>query len=430
MSGDPIRFILAPLSLFISSAGAEPTRDVMGPAKDPDRAAEAVDSVPRGFDYTACGKMERNGPLTCEATYLSKLPPSSFSRTPPLLSPDGRSVAAYDFVEGLWLTEVAETAKVHIAGRYGIAGLGLAYDAVTFAWHAGGRKLFALRRTTDSHGFATSSLETVLFGLDGKIRPLPTLVHEAGPLDGIAWVGNAGMAIAEFGAKGEFHRPPREDPAPTLAIVDAMHGRVLQAIPYPPVDERGFLPRVMKFAVRQAADGGVHAALRLGNIGWFEWRQGHPLRPIVLGGERDSVAHVAITPDGSSLLIARALSASGFICEHNPNCPPPTPQTGVVAELQSLASGEVLWRLTGTATTFSNPDPPAISPSGRYALITLPRKAFTAGASTALISMEDGHILQTVTNPWSSECAMGFTRDGRRAWVSGGGNIYVFRLKP
>lgn len=428
MSRYPSRFILPPLALFVSTAGAEPTLDPTGRANAHDRSADAIVPIPRGFDYTACGKIDRSGPLACEAAFLSKLPPSSFSRTPPLLSPDGRSVAAYDFVEGLWLSEVAETATVHLAGRYGIAGLGLDTDAVTFAWHAGGRKLFALRRKTDSHGFATSSLEAVLFGLDGKVRPLPPLVHAAGPLDGIAWAGHAGMAIAEFGTKGEYDRPPREDPAPTLAIVDAMHGRVLQAIPFPPVDERGFLPRVSKHAVRQTTDGGVHAVLRLGNVGWFEWKQGRPLRSIAVSSGRDDVAELAITPDGSGLLVARALSANGVICEHNPNCPPPEPRTGAITELISLATGAVIWSLNGTATTFSNPDRPVISPDGRYALITLPYQSGSGGARTALISMRDGQILQTIMNPWSS-CAMGFTPDGRRAWVSGGSNIYVFRLK-
>jgi len=421
--------VFASLVICSSPAVAEPPREGLRAAAEAEGDADDGAPEPRSYDNRTCGTIKGSGPLTCEAAYLGRLSQMRFGGTPPLLSPDGRSIASYNVIEGLFLARLADRASVQAAGRYGIAGLGFLHDASTLAWHEKSRALLSVQRTTNSNGFATSALEPVLYGLDGKVRSLPILAHAAGPLDGIGWVGNAGMAIAEFGTKGEFYKPPREDLAPTLAIVDAMHGRVLQAIPLPPVDERGFLPRVRKLAVRQASDGSVHAVLRLGNLGWFEWRQGQPLRPIALGGEPDSVAEAAIMPDGSAVLIARALSASGIICEHNPNCPQPEPRTGAIAELQSLSTGEVLWRLDGTATTFSQPDPPAISPDGRYALISLPRQANGAGASTALISMRDGHILQTIINPWSSGCAMGFTPDGRRAWVSGGGNIYVFRLK-
>ncbi|WP_421855037.1 YncE family protein [Novosphingobium sp.] len=421
--------VLVSLVICASTAVAETPREGLRAAAKAEGDADDGAPAPRSYDNRACGTIKGGGPLTCEAAYLGRLPPTSYTRTPPLLSPDGRSIAAYDGIEGLSLARLVDRASVQVASRYGIAAIGFLDNASTLAWLENSRELLSVRQKTDSHGFATSPLEPVRYRLDGKARSLPTLVHAAGPLDGIAWVGHAGMAIAEFGTKGEYYRPPREDPAPTLAIVDAIHGRVLQAIPFPPKDERGFLQRVMKLVVRQTTDGDVHAVLRLGNIGWFEWKQGQPLRPIALGGEPDVVAEAAIMPDGSALLIARALSANGPICEHNPECPPPAPQTGVVAELKSLSTGAVQWRITGTATAFSNPDPPAISPDGRYALITLPRLAGSGGANTALISMEDGRILQTIRNPWSSACAMGFTPDGRRAWVSGDGNIYVLRLK-
>src|SRR3546814_20979345 len=47
------------------------------------------------------------------------------------------------------------------------------------------------------------------------------------------WVGNSGLALAEFGTKGNYYRPEHDDPTPTLGIVDGRRGKVLQTVPMP-----------------------------------------------------------------------------------------------------------------------------------------------------------------------------------------------------
>jgi hypothetical protein len=108
----------------------------------------------------------------------------------------------------------------------------------------------------------------------------------------------------------------------------------------------------------------------------------------------------------------RGLSATGWICEHNPNCPPPEPQSGPIAELRDLTDGHLIWAITGTANQFSNDLDPAISPDGRSALISMPYDR--DGRKTALVSMADGRVVQEMPIAGIA----GFSQDGRSAWIN------------
>jgi hypothetical protein len=42
--------------------------------------------------------------------------------------------------------------------------------------------------------------------------------------------------------------------------------------------------------------------------------------------------------------------------------------------------------------------------------------------------MVNGDVIQEIPKPWTSECSMGFSEDGKTAWVSGGPWIAVYKL--
>jgi hypothetical protein len=121
------------------------------------------------------------------------------------------------------------------------------------------------------------------------------------------------------------------------------------------------------------------------------------------------------------------LSATGTICELNPKCPPPTPQSGPIAELRDIETGKLIWSINGTAKTFSGTNVPAISPDGRLALISMPQREGPY-ATTALVDMISGKVLQEVPNPWNTECTTSFSPDGKTVWLSGGSRIVTYRL--
>jgi hypothetical protein len=123
----------------------------------------------------------------------------------------------------------------------------------------------------------------------------------------------------------------------------------------------------------------------------------------------------------------RGLSAKGIICEHNPKCPLPIPSSGVIAELREIRSGKVIWSVTGTAPMFSNDGMPAISPNGRYALISMPTSY--QGETAALIEMASGKILHRIPSSGAFHSRFGFSSDSRSAWVSGYSRLAEYRIR-
>jgi hypothetical protein len=119
-----------------------------------------------------------------------------------------------------------------------------------------------------------------------------------------------------------------------------------------------------------------------------------------------------------------------MICERNPNCPPPTPSTGPLAELYDVASGDVIWSITETAETFSNDVPPVISPDGRYALISMPRKNQEQmfAHTIALVEMNSGKVLQEIPSWAPYQTLTGFSNDSRDAWISNGRRLATYNI--
>jgi hypothetical protein len=380
---------------------------------------------------SGCGENERQiissakpigrGPLSLSQVYCLSIPSTNFPRSAPQPSVDLRNFFVFDSINGLTFVKGgSKTSTARFQGR--ISGL---QGNAPFEWLQTSPAVLGVKQNTAKpSGFALGPIQPYLFHLNGTARQLPTIVNSAGPLDELYWMGGAGMAIAAFGTKGFLYKPEHEDPKPTLAFVDAVKGKVLQTAAIASIP--GLPPKSRIGAISKSvnAKGEFTALIGLLSNSWVVWTQGKVPRALNLGAKY--VQQFAVTPSGRDVLMMKNLSATGVICELNPNCPPPKPQTGSIAELRSLSTGNIIWSLKGTAKEFSGSDVPVISPDGRYALISLPRER--QRSTTALISMTSGEILQQIPRPWTSGCAAGFSRDGRKAWISGGTTVYIFDI--
>ena len=377
-------------------------------------------------DPTDAARPIGSGPLTLAKFYCLKLPSSNSSVSPPMPSPDERAFFAFDAINGLWLAGTDRQKSSHnFTGRV-VGALALTRE-VPFTWFKTSRSVLGIRQETmNPSGFALGPLRPTVFSLDGSENALPALSHPAGPLDEIFWAGRSGLAIAAFGTKGGYYRPEHQDKAQTIAIVDATAGKVLQSVPIASI--AGLPPRTRVASVAPWVDerGNVNALITFSPNKWVWWVQGQAPRSVPLGAS-ELYTQFAISPDGRSVLVMKNLSATGVICEQNPNCPPPTPSTGAIAELREMSTGKLIWSILGTAKRFSSSDRPAISPNGRYALISMP--ASERGPTTALVSMQSGRVLQQIPDPWTSECAVGFSQDSKTAWISGGSALVTYRVR-
>lgn len=421
----------------------------------------AVWATPPLPQATGCGSQAQamldrsapvtNGPFRLDTVHCLSLPNSSTGNSPPAVSPDGKIYFAYDAGRGFWygVINAAEPPR-YLAGRFSVPGIGYAHT-IPFGWAADSQSIFGARQdTVVPNGWALGPksaiaipvegaghpLEAIRYvggtaiPLAGMAHPLPALQHPAGDLDGLFWVGGNGLALAEFGVRGDYYRPVRPNPNPTLAIVDGLGGKVLQAIPMPTPDDLRPGNKIRALDARIDPNGKAHVLFAITGRHWFEWRQGSELRSVPIDLGNSHTPPFAITPDLTSVLIVHGLSATGMICEiwHKGSCTPPEPVSGVIADLREINTGRVLWRLNGTAISFSGAQKPAISPDGQYALINLPADDTGRYLTIAVISMRDGRILQKLHRDFLVGGASGFSEDGKTAWISRLSIIITYRL--
>jgi len=406
------------------------------------------------------------GPLHLESVACLDFQSSPYTVTDPILSPDGAAVARWHggAPAPVEIVEVERPGRVDIPNQVTfrsfafLSGVpGAAPDALV--WSSDSQSLWSVRQELATpSGFALRGLEPIAIRRDGAVRALPPLRHPAGPLDGLLWVGGEGRALAAFGARGGSYRPEHEDVAPTLAMVDAARGHVLDSVPARSVPELARRIDAHGLMVSGAAatllpDGRIRAVIGFGRWGerlpgagpnsepimhpplWLSWTQGEAPRAWAPPYPDDRFSHMALTPDGTKLLVVRPLQPDGIqiscrIPCRGPPPPPPTPVTGSIAELLDFSSGRVLWRLHMRVDRFWNQDLiSAVSGDGRFALIPLPHDA--ERKPIALIDMASGRILQTIKpgRVGSGRYAFGFTADGQRIWVMSG-YMRFYRLGP
>lgn len=437
--------------------------------RDPARAGEER----RKPSATACpgnlkaGEAQPLGPGPARLATISclALPHVQAYPLPPVVSPDGRFAASWQDREDspLNLVPLDGSPGIGLHNRVAVRNFGAGIDPrlEALAWRSDGSALWSVeQRAIRPSGWALSGLTPILVDRSGKVRRFAPPEHPAGPLDGLAWVGGDGLAIAQFGTPGGRYRPEHRDPSPTFAMLDVPGRRILDTLTAADAEalrlragaNNGF--GLFDVAAVRLRDGRLRALLQLEAMAgpsrpldpaagagkmpslpaaWLVWTQGE--KPVQLAPSFDvPFGRAELTPDGSHILAWRALQPKGIIIhECYDSCPPrkpPTPVEGVVAALVEASSGRTLWSLEAQAGEhWSRFGGPVISPTGKLALIPLP----DAGKrqSIALLSMADGRILQRFS-PACSSCyppGFGFVRGGRKMWIGTVGRLAFYDLK-
>ncbi|ANL42409.1 hypothetical protein [Rhizobium phaseoli] len=364
-----------------------------------------------------------NGPMTFKTIRCLPIPESWPRILPPFLSPNGHFVAAFGFTKGLWLGDVTRGGRSHTI-KEPLPGDFLLRTA-PFAWLDDSSAVIGVKRhVAMQSGFAVGHLRPYLFALDGSEIKLPELVHPNGPLDEIYWVGGSGLALAAFGTQGSYDKPKHKDRKPTLALVDARNGTILQSV------ERDSIPELVGQrsleAVKSRIDpfGKAHILIAWAPGKWLLWVQGQPPRVVPLASTTRRTPFT-LSSDASSVLIMGNLSATGALCEWGNSCSPPTPQSGTIAELRDVSSGRVKWTLSGTASYFSHSAAPGVSPDGRYGLISLPDEN---GTAIALISMDTGKVIQKFEQPGWGPIGLSFSSDSKFGIIAAGTVMATFAI--
>jgi hypothetical protein len=252
----------------------------------------------------------------------------------------------------------------------------------------------------------------------GQLEPLPNVEHAAGSLDGILWAGS-GNALALFGARGDYYRPEHDDPNPTLAMIDAQRGAVLDSV-------RVSSAPLANVEATTLRDGRVRAAY--GSKQLRVWTQGE--QPISLSIPVTRGMSTALSKDGVRLLVTRDLRVESSCTRSGSKCWQGPPVTGDLAMLYDLPSGRMLWTIQSTIDAPGPRAPvPEISPDGEYALIGLPSAFPAPPARFALISMRNGKIIQTIRAPGDAY-TFGFARNGDTVWAHRGGTTAIYNWSP
>lgn len=208
------------------------------------------------------------GPLKLATVFCLGLPSSSVPVSSPVPSPNGKAFFVFDSIKGLSLGGMGdEPALQHFEGR--VTALLPFSGNLPFAWSNNSRSVLGVKQdTAKPSGHALGPLRPFLFAIDGADQQLPDLINPAGPLDEIYWVGNAGMAIAAFGTRGLYYRPEHPDPRPTVALVNARTGRVIQAIEIAQVPGLEARARITAVASRIDERGRIHALITFSPDKW------------------------------------------------------------------------------------------------------------------------------------------------------------------
>jgi len=390
----------------------------------------------RSAQVVANAQPRGTGPAVLLRVHCLAVPATSFTSTPPMVSPDGRRAFVHQYARGLGVYDLEtgmQTASLPFDPTF--LQLEVLRGPTVFEWAADSKSIWgADQQFALPSRFAKSPLQPIRIWSSKKVIRLPATGGAKHDLDGLRWFDGRGNAIALFDARGGFYRPERPVKKPILAYIDASTGRVRQQIPVAdlpgysggPVDLAYVSTRAI--ATSRLPDGRSRVLIQWAKRGWTEWTEGGLPRSLALGYDRQSV-RPALTQDGTSILVSNPLSASGMICEiwSRQKCPPPTPVTGLIAAAHSLSSGKRIWVLRGTATRMGGSYPtPAVSPDGRLAMIGLPAND---QFQIALISMKDGQILQRFRPPWTSEVVVSFSPNGSLAFVSGGSTVVVYKIR-
>ena len=364
-----------------------------------------------------------------------------------MISPDGRSIV---YLEG-GSNFAAERKILHIArldARDSWTNHVLAMGALwqfgeadrsipAYGWASNSSGVWtATREQIGPDGITHSGLQPAFIALaDNGIQLFEPPRHAAGPLDGLLWADGDGLALAHFGARGASYQPQRHDKTPTFAMLDVKRGVVLDTLPFDVfvgLRDAYYITNVDNAAATRLQNGKVRALLSALDQ-WVVWTQGEPPRILPNPYPQERHNKLAISRDGSNLLVARLHCDGGYdetrehdgMLERAPMWPPCKPVESVIAALHDLETGRRLWEVRATVPRTGSYPNPAISDDGRYALVGLP-----SHSQLALISMDDGKIVQTFPSPGQGEPdSIGFFQGGRGVWIHRYGATVLYKLR-
>jgi hypothetical protein len=450
--------------------GCHPTQKPPVVQRDTNVVRDAAESsapsavpCPKNLDRTEAEPLGP-GPARLATIRCLDLPRGQDAPLFPVLSPDGQSVALWG--EG----QLSPLDVVAFAGGPGFRrpnrvtfrafGSSIRHDRRdALAWRSDGSGLWSIeQQVTRPSGWALSGLTPIAIDRQGNITRFVPPEHDSGPLDALQWVGGDGLAVVQFGTRGESYRPAHDDPSPTLAMIDVPRRRILDtltaadaealklrtgsyngfglfdlsAVHLPDGRHRALLQfeRIVDRSPRPAPISGPAPDLFLPAT-WLVWTEGQRPRPLTPVFD-DRSARAELTPDGKHILAWRPLQPDGVIIHDCRKCPPPPPPTPVEATFAALVdagSGRIVWSLRARVSTFWNPfGGPVISPTGRFALIPLP---VADARPIALLSMTDGRIVQRFSLGCTgcSPHSFGFTRGGRQMWIGDSHRLAFYDLE-
>ncbi|KWV47063.1 hypothetical protein AS026_13925 [Rhizobium altiplani] len=363
-------------------------------------------------DTIASLEPQPSGPMMLSAIHCLPVAHRGYPVSP---SPDGSKIFSVHAIEGLWVGGVDPDDANHTFP--GHAKLSVFTRHAPFEWLADSTEVIGVKDIMNDKGVVITRGQPYLFSNTGQQTPLPPLSHSNGTLREIYWMGGNGLAFATFTPSAESFSDT------TISLVDAKVGRVLESVETATIQGLAAKRTLVAAASRIDGTGRAHVLATWTPDTWVLWDQGD--RPRVVPIHSNAIRkNYALSVDGSKALIMGNLSATGWLCENGNRCPPPTPRSGMIAELREVSSGRLIWSLSGTAQTFSTSEVPAISPDGRYALITMPSDY----DHIALVSMTDGTVLQRFRMPYWGALTLGFSPDAKQAWVTGGAVMAVFNI--
>lgn len=404
-------------------------------------AFAAADSTPRtncrfphqlALNLTPAGA----GPLTLAAVHCNSIPASPFTRSAAQVSPNARLISYYDHNAVLRVTRLngggdawtSYNAALGVFARFGSE----IRSALAFTWDSHSSFIWtATHERAHPSGFALSPMRPARTAENGTIQLFPQIEHSAGPLDALLWAGGDGLAVAQFGTKGNLYRPEHKDPRPTFAVVNVPDGRVLDTLSFETiVSLRDKLLRIPPYilvknvAATVLPDGHVRALLSVGE--WIVWTQHQAPRTLPDPYAGEAHQRMVLSPDGSSVLIGRLLRTDGGRCGRTGGCKPGRPVEGILAALHDLETGKPVWTIRATVNADYEFLAPAISDNGRFALVGLVPN--DTGTLIGVVSMIDGKIVQTLPAP-GGDYAMGFACGGRTVWTHANGLTALYDIQ-
>lgn len=278
-------------------------------------------------------------------------------------------------------------------------------------------------------GWFTGPVRLFKYHADGRREELPSPRHRAGPLDDVEWIGGDGLALAQFGTLGSYYRPERDDPDPTLAIIDAARGHVMQALSMRAIpgarsaQGRPMIPQIRTIAFAQGGQPQVFLQWPTGlALYWTLGEAPVPVAPV----KRDFGQKLVLDPAGKWLLVAPTLSVASIAECHDDDrkCPVEPPVTGAALELFDFATGERLWSISETTGSWGGPAQPVVSPDGRY--VVMPVRAL-GGRVCLLVAMDRGTVLQRIACERPGE-EIAFTADGKSFTISDNMAVRTYAL--